>query len=351
MCAAVSEEAASDILVGAQPRIRCWARARSLSSELVDTATARRQQRVEDAARVGLQFPFRSERRGRGAPSVAMKWRDAVKAAIMHGPLPPDVTLDAPHWWLPGMPLLPPADYMAPVPLKRKRDTSAEPKTEPAKRAYRRTPDEAKLWFQDFHAYQARVLAYNIRRAKHLVELFGPVAPDTFRRWHEGGAPDHRGRPPVDLPPFALSRLANLTHAVAARLSLSVTTWQHVYRRVLRELDIEFEPKKDWTRQFLRSLQLSRKLAATCTRSRPSEADIARERKTSAAARHLPVRSLQNLTGSHMEPGRDSCAHRSSRRAWMDKKSQVSPCLRFARLRHGHACCEHEGRHVDTDCL
>ena len=136
MCAAVIEEAAaSDILVGAQPRIRCWARTRSSSSELVDTATARRQQRVEDAARVGLQFPFRSEHRGRGAPSIAMKWRDAVKAAIMHGPLPPDVTLDAPHWWLPGMPLLPPADHMAPVPLKRKRDASAEPKTDPTKRA------------------------------------------------------------------------------------------------------------------------------------------------------------------------------------------------------------------------
>ena len=59
MCAAVSEEAAaSDILVGAQPRIRCLARARSSSSELVDTATARRQQRVEDAARMGLQFHF-----------------------------------------------------------------------------------------------------------------------------------------------------------------------------------------------------------------------------------------------------------------------------------------------------
>ena len=42
MCAAVSEEAAaSDILVGAQPRIMCWTRARS-SSESVDTATARR---------------------------------------------------------------------------------------------------------------------------------------------------------------------------------------------------------------------------------------------------------------------------------------------------------------------
>ena len=59
-----AEVVASDILVGAQPRIR-W--------------------RVEDATRVGLQFPFRPERRGRGAPIVAMKWRNAVKAAIMHG--------------------------------------------------------------------------------------------------------------------------------------------------------------------------------------------------------------------------------------------------------------------------
>ena len=58
MCSAVSEEvAASDILVGA-PHIMCWARARSSSSELVDTATARRRQRVKDAARVGLQFPI-----------------------------------------------------------------------------------------------------------------------------------------------------------------------------------------------------------------------------------------------------------------------------------------------------
>ena len=173
---------------------------------------------------------------------------------------------------------------MAPVPLKRKRDTSAEPKTDPPKRAYMRVPDEVKLWFVDFHAYQARVhgksLAYDIRRAKHLVpELFGPVAPDTFRRWHDGGAHDHRGRPSVELPPFALSRLANLTHAVAARLSLSVLIWQHVYRRVLRELDIEFEPTDHWTLQFLHSLQLSWKLAATCTRHRPSEADFATERK------------------------------------------------------------------------
>ena len=339
------EEAASDILVGAQPRIMCWTRAQPSSGELVDTAKARRHQRVEDAARVGLQFPFRSDRRGRGAPSVIMKWRDAVEWAIMHGPLPPDVTLSAPCWWQPGMPLLPPADYMAPVPLKRKRDVSAEPKTDPAKRAYSRVPDEATLWFVDSHACHARIhgktLAYNIRKAEHLVlELFGPVAPDTFCRWHDGGALDHRGRPPVELPLFALSRLSNLTHAVAARLSLSVHTWQHVHRRVLHELDIEFEPSSQWTRKFLHSLQLSWKLATTCTRQRSSE-----------AARHLPVRSLRNLAGSHVEPERDSCAHGSIRRAWVDQQSRVSPCLRLARLRHGHTSCKHERRHVDTDCL
>ena len=50
--------------------------------------------------------------------------------------------------------------------------------------------------------------------------------------------------------PFALSRLANLTHAVAARLSLSISSWQHVYRRVLHELDIEFEPGKNGRGSF-----------------------------------------------------------------------------------------------------
>ena len=102
-------------------------------------------------------LPFRPERRGRGAPSVAMKWRDAVKTATMRGPLPPDSTPNVPHWWQPGTPLLRPTDYMAPVPLKCKRVTSAEPKTDPAKRAHMRVPDEAKLWFVDFHAYHARV--------------------------------------------------------------------------------------------------------------------------------------------------------------------------------------------------
>ena len=94
-----------------------------------------RRQREDDAARVRLQFPFRSERLGRGAPSVSMKWRDAVKAAIMHGPFPPDVTLDVPHWRQPGMPLLCPTDFLAPAPLKRKR---VESKTDPAKQAYMR---------------------------------------------------------------------------------------------------------------------------------------------------------------------------------------------------------------------
>ena len=263
-----AETAADATLVGAQPRIMCWTRGRSSSGELVDTATARRRQRVAEADRVGLHFPFRSERRSRGAPTFAMKWRDAVKAGIMHGPLPPEVTLDVPQWWQPGMPLSCPVDHVAPAPSKRKR---VESETEPAKRAYMRVPDEAKLWFADFHAYHARVhaktFAYSIRRAKQLVpDLFGPVAPDTFRSWHESGARNAAGRPP------------DLTHAVAARLSLSVPTWQHVYRRVLRELDIEFEPSGYWTRQFLRSLQLSWKLAATCSRRRPSEADIARER-------------------------------------------------------------------------
>ena len=114
----------------------------------------------------------------------------------MHGPLPPDVTLGAPYWWQPGMPLLPPADHRAPVPLKRKRVTSAEPKTDPAKRAYMRVPDTAKLWFQDFHAYQARV--WQVTRIHYSPgEAFGTGA---FRargtRHIHGGARDLGGRPP-----------------------------------------------------------------------------------------------------------------------------------------------------------
>ena len=113
------------------------------------------------------------------------------------------------------MPLLPPADYMAPVPLKRKRDTSAEPKTDPVKRTYMRIPDEAKLCFQDFHAYQARVhgksLAYNITPAKQLVlGLFGPVSPDTFRRWHDGGERVLGGPCTCHHSPFRVSRTSHM---------------------------------------------------------------------------------------------------------------------------------------------
>ena len=47
---------------------------------------------------------------------------------------------------------------------------------------------------------------------------------------------------------------------------------------MLHELDIELEPTRLRTKQFLHSLLLSLKLAATCTRHKPSEAGIARER-------------------------------------------------------------------------
>ena len=40
------------------------------------------------------------------------------------------------------------------------------------------------------------------------------------------------------------------------------------------------------------------------------------------------MRSLQILTGSHLEPGRDGCARRSSRRAWVDHKAE--PACVFA---------------------
>ena len=261
-----------------QPRTRCWARARSSSSELVETATARRRRRVEDATRVGLQFPFPQNGEAGEAPSVAMKCRDAVKSAIMHGRLPLGVTLEAPCWWRLGMPQLPAADHMAPVPLKRRRDTSAEPKTDTAKRAYVRIPDETKLWFVDLHAYHARVhgerLAYNIRQSKHLV-------PSSLGPWHptrsKGGTTAAHPMQPADrpwschhsaFPRLACCRQSQRPHfgststAVCCASSISNSS----------PLDIG-------TRQFLRSLQLSWKLATTSTRHRPSEADIARERK------------------------------------------------------------------------
>ena len=201
----------------------------------------------------------------------------------MHGPLPPDVTLDAPHWWQPGMPLLPPADYRAPVPLKRKRDTS-EAKTDPAKRAYMRIPDEAKLWFQDFHTLIKRV-----SMASHSLTTFagrsiwcrsssGPWHPthsaDGTTAARLTTAADH----PWRLPPFALSHLANLTHArrgqaqsqrphLAARLPPCAARARHRIRAQKR-----VERSSFFT--ACSSHGNSRRLAPAASRA----ADIARER-------------------------------------------------------------------------
>ena len=68
---------------------------------------------------------------------------------------------------------------MVPVPLKRKRDMSAEP---PAKRTNMRVPGEAKLWFVDFHAYHARVHGKTTRLQPSPGEAAGAGA--LRARWH-----------------------------------------------------------------------------------------------------------------------------------------------------------------------
>ena len=83
-----------------------------------------------------------------------------------------------------------------------------------------------------------------------------------------------------------------------------------------RARTLNSSPADDGRCSFFRQ---SWRLAATCTRHRPSEADITRERKL-LAARHPHVRLLWNLTGSLMELGRDSCAHGSIRRPWVDQE-------------------------------
>ena len=102
--------------------------------------------------------------------------------------------------------------------------------------------------------------------------------------------------------------------------------------------------------QFLHSLQLSWKLAATCTRSRPSEADIARERKL------LQLRVIYLCDRFKISQDRiwkldetDVRMVPAGERGWTKKAESVS--VFASRLRHGHARCEHEGRHVDTDRL
>ena len=105
---------------------------------------------------------------------------------------------------------------------------------------------------------------------------------------------------------------------------------------MLHELVIEFEPTRLWTKQFLHSLQLSLKLAATCTRHRPCEADIARERNF--------LQQRVTFLCDRYKISQD--------RIWNLDETVVrivpsGERLRFARLRHGHTCCKHERRHVD----
>ena len=133
--------------------------------------------------------------------------------------------------------------------------------------------------------------------------------------------------------PFAISRLANLTHAVAARLRLSVPTWQHVHRRVLRELDIEFEPTRHRTRKFRGDLQ------PATGRVRLTLPENANSCSCASSTCALASKSHRIACGTWT---RQLCA-------WF-QKSRVSPCLRLARLRHGHIAANMR-RHVDTDCL
>ena len=184
-------------------------------------------------------------------------------------------------WWLPGTPLLPPADHIAPVRLKRKRDVSAAPQTEPAKRAYRRTPDEAKLWFQDFHVYQARVHGKNIRRAKHLVpELFGPVAPDTFLRdgmkaAHLTTAADHPW-----ICHHSPCRVSRTLHMPSRPASASASPLGSTSTAVCcASSTSNSSPADDGRGSFCAACSSHGNSRRLYTRSRPSEADIARERK------------------------------------------------------------------------
>ena len=124
--------------------------------------------------------------------------------------------------------------------------------------------------------------------------------------------------------PFALSRLANFTHAVAARLRLSVPTWQHVHRRVLRELDIEFEPTRDWFEQFLHSLQLSWKLAATCNRhTLPENANSCSCASSTCA---LASESHRIACGTRTRGHRLSMKRRPIECALMDQSFRASSC-------------------------
>ena len=123
------------------------------------------------------------------------------------------------------MPLLPPVDYMAPVPLKRKRGTSAEPKTgssEGSIHAHTRRGEavvRGLLRLSRACPWQDTRLQHSPGEASGAGALRGPWHPTRSAGGTMAGAPNAAGRPPVELPLFVFSRLANLTHAVAAMLS------------------------------------------------------------------------------------------------------------------------------------
>ena len=70
----------------------------------------------------------------------------------------------------------------------------------------------------------------------------------------------------------------------------------------------------------------------------------------SAADSYFPHAARDGLALCHLSRQDTSrgVPNRSNRRARVDQESRSSPCLRLARLRHGHACCKHERRYVDT---
>ena len=143
--------------------------------------------------------------------------------------------------------------------------------------------------------------------------------------------------------PFTLSRLANLTHAIAARLRLSVPTWQHVHRRV--RLTSNSSPP-DIGPAVSSQLAAIMEARGDLQPRRPSEADIARERKL------LQLRVIHLCDRFGISQVRIwNLDETAVRLVPKKKKNRVSPCLRLARFRHGHTCCKHERRHVDTDCL
>ena len=173
-----------------------------------------------------------------------------------------------------------------------------------ATKRYAQVPNEARLWFVDFHAYHARVhgksIAYSIRQLKRLApQLFEPVDGTTEAR------------------PSLVAATRPFTSS-AARLSLSAPTWRHVYRRVLGALELALVADRRWTGTFPTRAAVVEAIVEArgdLYPRRPSEADIARERRLLAGARHLLARSPQDLAGPHMEPRRGSCAYGSHRRA------------------------------------